>query len=205
MTFLDRIFGKTSKATHAQADIVDNLTTHDSAQALITKKRSLSDKAGISTRWTITKNKGRANEQVACNKKLNVITNGGRDYILNRIYGTAAIGADTNVDRLALSSNQVDPLAADTTFPGEIVLTDLRRTGANTGEDVGVLHAVGENDVDLSYEYTATQAHSDIHKAALFESAIATRPVHAIAFTTDVDLAIDDTLTVEINVIFDTA
>ena len=57
--------------------------------------------------------------------------------------------------------------------------------------------------VDITYEYTATQAHTDIHKAALFQSALATIPIHAIAFGTDVDLVSGDTLTVEIEITYD--
>ena len=205
MTFWNRTpADKTDPKSDNHSVVADKLNVHDSAQALITKQRSLSDKVGISAAWTVTKNKGRANEQVACDRKKNLITDGGIDFILERLYesATTVVVAEV-IDRLALSSNQTAPTAADTTFPGEIILTDLRRTGTIAAELTVVDLPAATDTVDITYEYTATQAHSNIHKAALFQSAIATIPIHVIAFATDVDLVSGDTLTVEIEITYD--
>ena len=205
MTFWNRTpADKTDPKSDNHSVVADKLNVHDSAQALITKQRSLSDKVGISAAWTVTKNKGRANEQVACDKKKNLITDGGIDFILERLYesATTVVVAEV-IDRIALSSNQTAPTAADTTFPGEITTTDLQRTGTTTALSSTVDLPAATDTVAITYEYTATQAHADIHKAGLFQSALATIPIHVIAFATDVDLVSGDTLTVEIEITYD--
>ena len=196
MTFWNR-FSKIANRKHAKYLVGDLVGASDLVKRHVGKKRSASENIGITSRWTVTKNRGRPDEKVIVRD--NIIPTAGLDYIMNRIYNDT-ISANTHVDHLALSANSATPLAANTTFPNEITTGGLARVVASSD------HVAGTGLMELDHEFTASAAITGIHKAALFATETSTQPIHAIAFadddSADVDLAIDDTLTVEIDVTY---
>ena len=198
MTFWNR-FSKIANRKHAKHLVGDLVGASDLVKRHVGKKRSASENIGITSRWTVTKNRGRPDEKVIVRN--NLIPTAGLDFIMNRIYN-ATIVAGTHVDHLGLSANSATPLAANTTFPNEITTGGLERVIASSD------HVAGTALMELDHEFTATAAITGIHKAALFATETSTQPIHVIVFadddsdSDDVDLAIGDTLTVEIDVTY---
>ena len=185
--------------------LVSKSKYRDSVRTEVSKTRSVHSKAVLSSHWLITKNKGRADEKIVCDKD-NLIPTAAIDWMINRLYHSSTSIYAHNAHNIALSDDATTPLAANLTFPGEITDGGLARTPTGGLLAATRDHTPGEDNITISKEFTATEAHTDIHKAALFAGETATQPIHVIVFAEDdsadgdVDLAINDTLTVEVEV-----
>lgn len=131
----------------------------------------------------------------------NDFTAGGIDWLFAQLYTNTAAGT-RGANFLALSNDAADTTTSDTTFPGEINTNGISRVDVATQNPGAITHVLGTNTTVLQYVYTATGAVANIHKAALFESAVATRPIHVYTFPSDTTLAATERLTVAWSVTF---
>ena len=123
----------------------------------------------------------------------NLLTNGGRDFFHAQDYTNTSAGTRGS-NFIAVSAETTAPVAGDTALAGEITAGGLARTVATT-----ITHIAATNTTTLAVTFTATSAHTLVHKAALFNATgppVAGTMTHAANFTSDVTLAINDTLTV---------
>lgn len=123
----------------------------------------------------------------------NLLTDGGRDFFHAQDYTNTSAGTRGS-NFIAVSTETTAPVAGDTSLAGEITTNGLERAVATT-----ITHIAGTNVTTLAITFTATGAHTLVHKAALFNQAgppVAGIMTHAAVFTSDVTLATNDTLTV---------
>jgi hypothetical protein len=121
--------------------------------------------------------------------KHNLLTNGGRDFIHAQAYGNTSAG--TQGSRcIAVSTDSGAPAAGDTTLTGEISTNGLARANATTNT-----HSAGTNTSVLGITFTASGAHTNVQKSALFNATSAGTMTHENTFTA-VTLATNDQLQV---------
>ncbi len=123
----------------------------------------------------------------------NLLTEDGRDEFHQQCYLRTAASARGS-GFIAVSAEGTAPIASDTALAGEIIADGLERADADTKT-----HTDNTNVSVIANTFTATGAHVAVHKAALFNVAgppVAPIMSHAAVFTSDVTLAINDTLTV---------
>ena len=160
--------------------------------------QTVDERIGIRGRVTAIKNYGRRDEEYACKDKRNLVTTQGIDRIHESLYNTAtAIAAFENI---GVSVDSDDPTAAETTSTfDEITTGGLGRKNARTDATGDISHIDDSSRTDLSVIFTASAAHTAVHKAGLFDVGTADSGVliHAAAFDNDVSLSTNDTLTVE--------
>lgn len=120
----------------------------------------------------------------------NVYTNAGRDRAHQEQYTNTAAGT-RGAGFVAVSADTAAPAATDTALTGEITTGGLARADATTKT-----HTNGTNTSTIEHTYTASAAHTAVHKAAIFNAASAGTMSHAAVFSTDVTLAINDQLKV---------
>lgn len=123
-------------------------------------------------------------------KVKNLFTNAGRDFAHNQIYTNTAAGT-RGAGFIAVSAETTAPAAGDTTLAGEITTGGLGRADADTKT-----HTNGTNTSTIEETFTASGAHTAVHKAALFNASSAGTMPHAANFSTDVTLATNDQLKV---------
>lgn len=118
----------------------------------------------------------------------NVFTNAGRDYAHAQLYtNTSAGGRGSGF--IASSAETTTPVAGDTTLAGEISTNGLQRADATTKT-----HSNGTNTTTIEHTFTASGAHTAVHKAALFTASSSGTMTHAANFSSDVTLATNDQL-----------
>ena len=161
------------------------------AKATLRKIRNLDENSLVNGYVTITKNKGMKNEIIVQQDIKNLLTTGGRDFFHAQDYTNTSAGTKGG-NAIALSVDATNPVAGDTTLVGEITADGLTRVQATV-----ISHTVGTNVTTLENTFTATAAFTDLHKSALFnQDTIGGQITHSSEFTSDVTLAIGDTITV---------
>ncbi len=157
----------------------------------LNKIRNLNENSLVNGYVTITKNKGRKDEVIVQQDIKNLLTTGGRDFFHAQDYTNTSAGTKGG-NAIALSLDATNPVAGDTTLVGEITADGLTRVQAST-----ISHTVGTNVTTLEKTFTATAPFVNLHKSALFnQDTIGGQMTHSSEFTSDVTLAIGDTITV---------
>lgn len=140
---------------------------------------------------TVTKNKGRPDEEIIQTDLENLLTTSGRDFFHNQLYTNTSAGTK-GANAIAISDNAVNPVAGDTTLVGEITTGGLTRVQAAT-----ISHTVGTNVTTLENVFTATAVFTALHKSGLFnQNTIGGQMTQAREFAADVNLQISDTITI---------
>jgi len=169
---------------------VEHISTIDGAYVKTSKQKSLKDNSMVKGFVTIIKNEGRADEQILCKDKPNLLTDTGRDYAIAQFYtNTSAGGVGCNF--IALTVNTAAASASSTTLTGEITTNGLERLLATT-----ITHVSGTNSTTLNKIFTASGTHTAVQKSATFNQlAVGGQMAHEAIFT-PVTLASSDTLSV---------
>ena len=121
--------------------------------------------------------------------KHNLLTNGGRDFIHAQAYTNTSAGTEGS-RYIAVTANSGAPAAGDTTLTAEIATTGLERAAATTNT-----HSAGTNTTTLGITFTASGAHSNVQKSALFNQSSGGTMTHENTFT-PVSLSSADSLQV---------
>ena len=98
---------------------IEHTSTIDGAQIETSKLKGLKENSMIKGFVTMIKNEGRADEQVLCKNKPNLLTNNGRDYAIAQFYTNTTAGG-VGMNFIALTSDSSGADATDTTLPSEI-------------------------------------------------------------------------------------
>ena len=120
---------------------VEHISTIDGAYVKTSKQKSLKDNSMVKGFVTIIKNEGRADEQILCKDKPNLLTDTGRDYAIAQFYtNTSAGGVGCNF--IALTVNTAAASTDSELLTGEIETNGLERALATTidhspGPDIG--------------------------------------------------------------------
>lgn len=122
----------------------------------------------------------------------NTFTNAGRDLAHAQMYTNTSAGT-RGAGFIAVSADTGTPAAGDTALTGEIATGGLTRADATTP---GKAHSAGTNTSTVGHTFTASSAHTAVHKAALFNASSGVTMAHAAVFSSDVTLAINDQLQV---------
>jgi len=120
----------------------------------------------------------------------NLLTEDGRDEFHAQDYTNTSAG-NRGSGFIAVSAETTAPVVSDTSLAGEITTGGLTRVDAGTKT-----HVNDTNTTTIATTFTASATHTDVHKAALFNAISGVTMSHAAVFTSDVTLAINDTLTV---------
>lgn len=177
----------------AERETYDKFKLSESWVARVTSNRVIDEPWGVKGTMTVIKNKGRADEQVICKSKPNLVTNVGRDRIHNLAYTLSGLTSETGdtFHYIGLSANTTAPAASDTSLAGEITTNGLARVEASSHT-----HATGTNTTTIQNTFTATGTHTGVQKAGLWNGTGGSAVLgHANTFTS-VNLANNDTLTI---------
>jgi hypothetical protein len=120
----------------------------------------------------------------------NTFTNAGRDLAHAQMYTNTSAGT-RGCGYIAVSAEGTTPVAGDTTLASEISTNGLQRADATTKT-----HSNGTNTSVVEHTFTASGAHSGVHKAAMFNASSSGTMAHAANFSSDVTLATNDQLKV---------
>lgn len=140
----------------------------------------------------ITKEAGYYTEEIVDEMVPNLLTNGGRDYLIDLDYINANNTSGSNpANNVGLTTDSAAPSATDTSLASEITNADLARVQFGTRN-----HTTGTNAWSLVQTFTAANVYTNIQKAGLFN--VSTAPVsgtmvHENTFTA-VSLQINDQL-----------
>ena len=113
---------------------------------------------------TVIKNVGRPDEQILCENKPNLLTNGGRDWMIAQVYTNTSAGTRGS-GYIALTSNTASPAAGDTALAEEITTGGLARADASTKSHTG-----GTNSTTIQNTFTASATHTAVQKSGLFNN-----------------------------------
>ena len=159
-------------------------------------------KLKLSATCTVIKNEGRADEQIICEKKHNVLRNGGRDHVHNLMFVNAATSAagHRSINHIGLSTDAGRPSRSTAvgTTTGLITDSGLEAAEATTRTDNGYTGATCVQ--TLSKVFTATAAKAGIQKTYLMSRVPATGAftswivVHEVQMPV-VNMGVGDTLT----------
>ena len=138
---------------------------------------------------TVIKNKGRKDEEILAYKKRNLLTDAGRDKAHAQIYTNTSAGS-RGAGFIASTVNTGAPADGDTVLTGEITTGGLERADASTKT-----HSAGTNSTTISHTFTASETHTAVQKAALFDAASSGTMYHENTFTATT-LISSDTLTI---------
>ena len=169
---------------------IEHTSTIDGAQIETSKLKGLKDDSRVKGFVTIIKNEGRADEQVLCKNKPNLLTNNGRDYAIAQFYTNTSAGG-VGMNFIALTSDSTGADATDTALPGEITTNGLERALATT-----ITHSTGTNSTTLAKTFTASGTHTDVQKSGTFNQLAVGGTIGHEAVFTPVTLASSDTLAV---------
>lgn len=122
---------------------------------------------------------------------INLITNGGLDFIANQIGNSASASASAVAKWMALTTNSTAPAATDTTLASEIATSGLSRQAATFG------HTGGTNTfTQQSVWGSITGTVSGISKMALFTAASGGTMVFETLLAVSKSVSSGDTLTI---------
>ncbi len=171
--------------------LFDIIKINELTKVTLSKVRELNENSLVNGYVTITKNKGKEDEHTVQEDIKNLLTTSGRDFFHAQDYTNTSAGTKGG-NAIALSLDATNPAAGDTTLVGEITTGGLTRVQATT-----ISHTVGTNVTTLEKTFTATIVFTNLHKSGLFnQNTIGGQMTHASQFTSDVTLAIGDTITV---------
>ena len=169
---------------------IEHTSTIDGAYVKTSKQKALKDNSMIKGFVTMIKNEGRADEQILCKNKPNLLTNNGRDYAIAQFYtNTSAGGVGENF--IALTSDSSGADATDSTLPSEITTNGLERALATT-----ISHSTGTNSTTLNKIFTASGTHTAVQMSGTFNQLAVGGTIGHEAVFTSVTLASSDTLSV---------
>jgi len=168
----------------------EHTSTIDGAQIETSKLKGLKDDSRVKGFVTIIKNEGRADEQVLCKNKPNLLTNGGRDYAIAQFYTNTSAGG-VGMNFIALTVNTAAASASSTLLTGEIETNGLERALATT-----ISHSSGTNSTTLAKTFTASGTHTAVQKSGTFNQLAVGGTIGHEAVFTPVTLASSDTLAV---------
>ena len=169
---------------------IEHTSTIDGARTKISKQKGLKDNSMIKGFVTMIKNEGRADEQILCKDKPNLLTNNGRDYAIAQFYTNTSAGG-VGMNFIALTVNTAAASTDSTLLTGEITTNGLERALATT-----ISHSTGTNSTTLAKTFTASGTHTAVQKSATFNQlAVGGTIAHEAVFT-PVTLASSDTLAV---------
>lgn len=169
---------------------IEHTSAIDGAQTKTLKQKALKDNSMIKGFVTMIKNEGRADEQILCKDKPNLLTDMGRDYFIAQCYvNTSAGGVGCNF--IALTTDTTGANADDELLPDEITTNGLERKAATTNS-----HAGGTNSTTLAYTFTASGTHTAVQMSGTFNQLAVGGTIGHEATFTPVTLASSDTLAV---------
>ena len=169
---------------------IEHTSTIDGAHTKTSKQKGLKDNSMIKGFVTMIKNEGRADEQILCKNKPNLLTDNGRDYAIAQFYVNVSAGG-IGCNFIALTVNAAAASTSSTLLTGEITTNGLERALATT-----ISHSSGTNSTTLAKTFTASGTHTAVQKSATFNQlAVGGTIAHEAVFT-PVTLASSDTLAV---------
>ena len=169
---------------------IEHTSTIDGAQIETSKLKGLKDDSRVKGFVTIIKNEGRADEQVLCKNKPNLLTNNGRDYAIAQFYTNTSAGG-VGMNFIALTDDDSAASASKTLLTDEITTNGLERAVATT-----ITHSTGTNSTTLAKTFTASGTHTAVQMSGTFNQlAVGGTIAHEAVFTS-VTLASSDTLAV---------
>ena len=118
---------------------IEHTSTIDGAQTKTSKQKVLKDNSMIKGFVTMIKNEGRADEQILCKDKPNLLTDDGRDYAIAQFYTNTSAGG-VGMNFIALTVNTAAASTDSTLLTGEITTNGLERALATT-----ISHSTGTN------------------------------------------------------------
>jgi hypothetical protein len=127
----------------------------------------------------LTVQKRKANSKrwtTICKDKHNLGTDAGEDFLHAQVY-TNTVSGTRGANFIAVSSNTVAPAASDTTLAGEITTNGLGRAQATPA------HSAGTNTTTIEITFTASGAHSNVQKTAIFNASTSGTMPHVNTFT----------------------
>ena len=169
---------------------IEHTSTIDGAQTKTLKHKGLKDNSMIKGFVTMIKNEGRADEQILCKNKPNLLTDNGRDYAIAQFYTNTSAGG-VGMNFIALTVNTAAASASSTLLTGEIETNGLERALATT-----ISHSSGTNSTTLNKVYTASGTHTAVQKSGTFNQLAVGGTIGHEAIFTPVTLASSDTLSV---------
>lgn len=191
--YLRSQIGKKAKGLTTKAQFfLEIVASDEQMQVQYRQARQMLENGGKSHGYvTVIVNKGRKDEKIIQEDITNLLTTPGRDFFHAQVYTNTSAGTKGG-NAIALSVEATDPVAGDTTLVGEITTGGLTRVQAAT-----ISHTVSTNVTTIENEFIATAPFTALHKSGLFnQNTIGGQMTHAEKFTSDVTLAISDTLTV---------
>ena len=169
---------------------IEHTSTIDGTQTKTLKQKALKDNSMIKGFVTMIKNEGRADEQILCKNKPNLLTDDGRDYAIAQFYTNTGAGG-VGMNFIALTSDSTGADAGDSTLPSEITTGGLERALATT-----ITHSTGTNSTVLAKTFTSTGTHTAVQMSGTFNQlAIGGTLAHESTFV-EVSLSSSDTLSV---------
>lgn len=169
--------------------MIEQTNTNSTLNTITGKNTHMTSDLHISGFVTIIKNAGKPTEELICQDKVNLLTNGGRDLFHAQCYTNTAAGTRGS-GFIALSSDTVAPAVGDTALTGEITTGGLGRADATTKS-----HTAGTNVTTLQHTFTATATHTAVQKCGMFNASSSGTLTHENTFTS-VTLQASDTLQV---------
>ena len=147
--------------------------------------------SGIAGYVTVTKNRGRSDEEILCKDKPNLIPTEGFDAMIAKLYEASST---EGFNYVAVTRNSAAPALSDTTLLGEITADGLQRVQAGT-----IMQIVNTNSIRIehTFEVTGSTEYANVQKAALFDASSAGNMGHIDAFDSPTTLTGGDELTVE--------
>ena len=169
---------------------IEHTSTIDGARTKTSKQKALKDNSMIKGFVTMIKNEGRADEQILCKNKPNLLTDNGRDYAIAQFYTNTSAGG-VGMNFIALTVNTAAASASSTLLTGEITTNGLERALATT-----ISHSSGTNSTTLAKTFTASGTHTAVQKSGTFNQLAVGGTIGHEAVFTPVTLASSDTLAV---------
>jgi len=169
---------------------IEHTSSIDGARIKTSKQKALKDNSMVKGFVTIIKNEGRADEQILCKDKPNLLTDMGRDYFIAQCYvNTSAGGVGCNF--IALTSDTTGANADDELLPSEITTNGLERLAADS-----IVHAGDSNSTVMVKTFTASGTHTAVQMSGTFNQLAVGGTIGHEAVFTPVTLASSDTLAV---------
>ena len=169
--------------------MIENTTNNSTLNTTRGNNKQMIEEPIIKGYVTVIKNVGRPDEQILCENKPNLLTNGGRDWMIAQVYTNTSAGTRGS-GYIALTSNTASPAAGDTALTAEITTGGLARADASTKS-----HTAGTNSTTIQHTFTASATHTAVQKSGLFNAASGVTLSHVNTFTA-VTLQSSDTLQV---------
>ena len=162
----------------------------ESASVEVINRKAVKDNSIIHGYVTIVKNQGKADEQIICQDKPNLLTDDGRDYAIAQFYTNTSAGG-VGMNFIALTSDSTGADAGDSLLPSEITTRGLERALATT-----ITHSTGTNSTTLAKTLTSSGTHTAVQMSGTFNQLAVGGTIGHESVFTSVSLASSDTLTV---------